>query len=76
MKPSSHSSPPHCARGLHIFTDEIGTEKAKKINTEKTEQTERGNAWKTLFSFVISVCSVFSVLKIFVIFAKIQLLID
>jgi len=28
-----------------------------------------GNVWKPLFSFVISVCSVFSVLKIFVIFA-------
>ncbi len=35
-----------------------------------------GKAWKTFFSFLISVCSVFSVLKKFVVFANFQLVIE
>jgi hypothetical protein len=43
------------------------------MNTEKTEQTERDDACKTLFRFVISVRPVFSVL---IVFAAIEFLID
>jgi len=54
-----------------VYYQHNATSRNQKGLTRENRANREGNDWKILFSFLISVCSVFSVLKTFAFFAHI-----